>query len=473
MGEFRMRTGTRALLVTFGLSLLICPDLFGQTSGASSEDEDLEAYDAYQKCYMSARVDKDGNHTTNYSGDCKITDGKINTANTVNQAAQAAGVVATQISGQINYNRAASDGKMSSIHGGASKTMKTAAVMQGASGAANAVMAQQLWKRQQVHKQNIEKLKAQLQQYNEKLVALDAKIAAANNDPDSKTALEVQKTAIKTKIKKIHGAISDQQTYMENAKTGKVGSGLQAAMQFSAAAASLTAARGEKNLQERLEQIENQGAGGQLPGWDSLAPPEGSNTPRQALAVTGGNGGTPDQHSVIDDDDAFKEDGGLGEGFGMPVDDKLKQAPPAPGGFQVGRTGGVGGGGGGSVGFGGGSVAPSQGSEGEPGARYAENAKTVGGYEVGGGAPAGGGRGGAGGGAGDSGPDLSGMLAQFLPKEGEEEPSGPGILEYSSGDRALASESPDSLLGRHANLFDRIHQAYQEKQGKGLVGLRK
>ena len=77
--------------------------------------------------------------------------------------------------------------------------------------------------------------------------------------------------------------------------------------------------------------------------------------------------------------------------------------------------------------------------------------------------------GGGGGVAAERGPDLSGLLAQFLPKK-EEEKNGNGILDFG-GNRGLASEGPISLLDRNANIFDRIHETYQDKNRRGRVGL--
>jgi hypothetical protein len=78
------------------------------------------------------------------------------------------------------------------------------------------------------------------------------------------------------------------------------------------------------------------------------------------------------------------------------------------------------------------------------------------------------GGGGGGGGGAEKGPDLSGLLAQFLPKKDEEKP-GNGILDF--GGRNPASDGPISLLDRNANIFDRIHETYQDKNRRGRIGL--
>jgi hypothetical protein len=87
----------------------------------------------------------------------------------------------------------------------------------------------------------------------------------------------------------------------------------------------------------------------------------------------------------------------------------------------------------------------------------------AGNYE-GGGALAGVG-GGGGGGAKD--PDLSGLLAQFLPKKDEDKPTN-GIMDF--GGRGPAGDGPVSLLDKNVNIFERIHQTYQDKNRRGKVG---
>jgi hypothetical protein len=78
--------------------------------------------------------------------------------------------------------------------------------------------------------------------------------------------------------------------------------------------------------------------------------------------------------------------------------------------------------------------------------------------------------GGAAGGGPDKGPDLSGLLAQFLPKK-DEDTAKNGILEYGERGTPSAANDEGSLLGRNINIFERIHQAYQDKQKRRRVGI--
>jgi hypothetical protein len=91
-------------------------------------------------------------------------------------------------------------------------------------------------------------------------------------------------------------------------------------------------------------------------------------------------------------------------------------------------------------------------------------------YETGGfGRMAGGPGGGAGGGGGAIGPDLSAMMEKFLGKKGEDG-RGQGILDFGQGN-ARPGQQPYSLLDRNANIFERIHQTYQDRNRRGVIGL--
>lgn len=67
--------------------------------------------------------------------------------------------------------------------------------------------------------------------------------------------------------------------------------------------------------------------------------------------------------------------------------------------------------------------------------------------------------------------DLAGFLGKFLPKpEEKDERPKDGILSY--GARNIASADSSSLLGREADLFDRIHKRYQIQYQRGQLGKR-
>lgn len=208
-----------------------------------------------------------------------------------------------------------------------------------------------------------------------------------------------------------------------------------------------------------------------------------ANQPAQMITMQGGNG-TPDQNAVTangdqaattSDDSDITEDAptvGLG-GPSNPFAEENLGNTPTPGAFQASKPGGSNMGGGGGVSAGGGS-APPTGDQGEQKAQYVANFEGRDRYESGGTmVKGGGGAKGASAGGGDTGLDFNSLLAQFLPKtEGEGDAAQNGILEYGSGGRGPASavEAP-SYLDKSADIFQRIHQTYQEKQGRGHVGI--
>ncbi len=148
--------------------------------------------------------------------------------------------------------------------------------------------------------------------------------------------------------------------------------------------------------------------------------------------------------------------------YGAPTDPIPQPSPQPVGDFQRNPNGGGGGGGGGAGG--GTSTQPSGNDDdhGGGGSTYAKLATTSDKYSAGGG-----GVGGSGGG-GNAGMDFTGMLSQFLPKPEDQGPKN-GILDF--GARAPAQTAlPSSLLDASANLFERVHEAYQSKNRKGQVG---
>lgn len=137
----------------------------------------------------------------------------------------------------------------------------------------------------------------------------------------------------------------------------------------------------------------------------------------------------------------------------------------AAGEFKTKAGAGPAGGGGSPAGVGGTSPATSQG-EAEAGARYAAMDKNGSRYDGGGGGGYSGG--GGGGGGGGNGPDLSGLLAQFLPKKDEDRLQN-GIMSF--GERGPAGQEGFSVLDKNTNIFERIHETYQEKNKRGHVGI--
>lgn len=184
--------------------------------------------------------------------------------------------------------------------------------------------------------------------------------------------------------------------------------------------------------------------------------------------ITGSGYGGGDAAAATSDEEKTEKDKGLGDGF------NTANAPRGPAGqgpvagvFKFGDGGGDKGGGGGG-GLGGGSTGAATDGSGEAapeGAKLADMAKNAGAFESAGATFGGGGGSGGGGGA----IDLAGMLGQLMPKKDEDEKGGKGsILDYG---KKGEGDGPMSLLDKNANIFERIHQTYQEKNRKGNVGI--
>jgi hypothetical protein len=164
---------------------------------------------------------------------------------------------------------------------------------------------------------------------------------------------------------------------------------------------------------------------------------------------------------------------GLGDPFATDQNTGLGAGIPAPSGTGfVDRPPGAGGPGGGNGGSPNAGAAPQASASNEdPQSKYMDLRNRGGGrYETGGvGRMSGGGGMGGRGGGGGIGPDLSAMMEKFLGKKGEEG-RGQGILDFGQGN-GRAGEQPYSLLDRNANLFERIHQTYQDRSRRGIIGL--
>ncbi len=77
--------------------------------------------------------------------------------------------------------------------------------------------------------------------------------------------------------------------------------------------------------------------------------------------------------------------------------------------------------------------------------------------------------GGGGGGGGSDGPDLSGMIEKLIGAGAEQQAAEkPNLEEFG---RDPASEAPYSFLDKSVNIFQRVHQAYQQKAKAGRVAL--
>lgn len=261
-------------------------------------------------------------------------------------------------------------------------------------------------------------------------------------------------------------AASEQSQIATLAKSQGYGHLMQGAAQMIQGYAGMKAAELNKKSAQALKNMSDNPF--------NFVPPSNTNVPvnpGDALAATGnsispttGSGDTSGADSTTDNSTNGLS---LGDPTGY-QNEPNTLANPGPGApnFKPGDPGG-GPSGGGSGGGGGGSTSTSNGGgEEAPAPRLAES-RGVPAYEGGGAYRGGGGSGGG----GKDGPDLSGLLAQFLPKQGEDPNHKNGILDYGGG-RAPATENEEtSLLDRNINIFERVHQAYQEKQKKRRIGI--
>lgn len=177
----------------------------------------------------------------------------------------------------------------------------------------------------------------------------------------------------------------------------------------------------------------------------------------------GGGGGEEEntnQDAATSTDPTFGGEVVAGNTLGPPgIDtppDPTIDAPPGAG-LQK-PEGGAGGGPLGSTSLGGGSSTQANKGEKEKSAEYAGQSDASSKYARGGGTTKGGGE--------DKGPDLSGLLAQFLPKD-QDEKGAHSILDFGR----QPGNAPISLLDKGVNIFERIHIRYQNEQKNNAVGL--
>lgn len=293
----------------------------------------------------------------------------------------------------------------------------------------------------------------------------DPKLAPAARDKCNKIKKDMQTLARR-------GA-GEQSGVGQEATNAAVLTGIKAAAQLTTGSFAYMSALELEKAAKKMKGIENQNKNAFNFKQDEFEGGADGNAPGYTVGV--GSEGTSSAANAVPDPQADQF-----EGFpdlGTPSDplagdgDSLAQNSPVPTPFTPGadQTGAAGAGG---AGMGGGSGTPpaQEGANAEPSAQYAGMDNRGASYETGGAAGAYGGAGGGGAGAaGAQGPDLSGLLAQFLPKDEDTTPRGRnGILDF--GGRKPATE-PLSLLGSQVNIFNRIHEAYQERTKKGIVGV--
>ncbi len=265
-----------------------------------------------------------------------------------------------------------------------------------------------------------------------------------------------------------HGrtAVGEQTKISKEAKVAGIMSLITAAQQGASATFAIMGADQLEEAANKLKSIEGaSGAPSFVPLGNNAVGPGDVLADRTPTSITGTGEATAVE--ATSEEEIVRPDlGGLGDPMGGPKDASLGKEGPTPGKFTAGGgTNTPGGGGGGGLGGGGSTQAAAAENPADSQAKLADNGRGLG-YESGAGGYSGGG---AGGGGGSKDPDLSGLLAQFLPKKEDSDKRGNGIVDF--GGRSLASDAPISLLDKNANIFERIHDTYQDKHRRGNIGM--
>jgi hypothetical protein len=444
---------------------------------------------------------------------CDGTRTMIDGAKVANQVTQAVGSIGTQVQGASAQNYATTQGTQAAALRAAASTQQFAATAQLVSGAVNALMGTVQITASNGHTKNMKTiggastgLTAQRnanqdtdgkintddgyvkagsgnvagqgaisafkvnEDYNGNMTQVNQALQGTNNPLYNAQLLQRQKDD-KTKQNSVTSTVrdisnvgaSEQKKIASDAMNGGVLSAVTGVAQLGGGALNLIAANNLRKAANELAAAQTSTAPVLTaptfsnPGADSFAPAQ-----QQALS---GAGPVPVASSSADNGTATNTGGGLGTPMNTTPKDGTIPAGATPGTPVADQPGG---GGSGGAGFqAGGNTSPSTaGAEPEAQAKLADQRSSQGASYAGGG----GGGGGNGGGSptNSMGAALADMLAKAL-GQGKEEEKGNGIMDY--GSRGLASDSPVSLLDSNTNIFERVHQTYQDKSKSGHVGL--
>jgi len=390
------------------------------------------------QCATGATIDN-GKYT------CSGTNTWVKASQVIDMTGQIAGQAAVQYSGMRGQMTAMSQGTQSAAYKAAASTARVSGYKDAALGTVNLVMGAKQMQLGAKHGNNAEELSKPSGTVRQNIVK---NLQIDERDENSIRAAGNQ-------------AAGEQKSTSEVAKAQGMITMIKAAQQHASATFALMSAAELDKAANDMNKVENTpvfGGGPEAPkadaaGTDLAAIQNGD-------VITGNGQG---ETAAVSAEEEIKDVAGpLGRPIGMPGKNTIDGAP-APGKFgeKLAQNGPGGGGGGGS---GGGSTSAATGESNDAAPRLADN-KTGTNYESGGTFVGGGGGGGKG---ADGGPDLSGLLAQFLPKK-EDELSKNGIMEF--GSRGPAGEAPLSLLDKNANIFQRIHETYQDKNRQKAVGM--
>jgi hypothetical protein len=252
-------------------------------------------------------------------------------------------------------------------------------------------------------------------------------------------------------------AISEQKKVAAEALNGGMMSLMTGTQQLLAGGIALEGAAQLNQLASQLSNPTNTGTPVTAPGLPAVDGSNGSMNGGGAITGNGlGQSGAADASAATPSPPPD-----LGMGFNPnPVPSGLGGAP-TPGNFNPSANNPSSGGGGGAD-LGGGNTSPASGSNDDPQATMAPtdgNEK----YEDGG-SYLGGGGGAAK--AGEGGMDLSKLLEMFQKKDNADPQNKNGILQFGGQN----GEPPFSILDKNANIFNRIHDTYQDKNRRGFVG---
>ncbi len=293
------------------------------------------------------------------------------------------------------------------------------------------------------------------QEYQQQKQIYDAQVNQRNHEADS------AKRSIASSMQEIgQTALSEQRQASAKAFTGGMMSLMFGSQQLLSGGMSMVNANRLKAAAAALKNTSNNPS-------ISFTPPTntdlsgGSNAALSPNTITG-SGVDPNANTANDQaeipSDAPPD---LGKGFNpLPMNSGVPGGPAA-GKFNEGNPQGGGGGGGPAMGSSSGT-APDKTPNEEAQPKLAPNEKVA--YESGGTFT---GNGGGGKGA-DGGPDLSGLLAKFLPKKEDAESPRNSILQFGK-DAPSDGSGNFPALDRNTNIFERIHQTYQDKNSHGSI----
>jgi len=281
------------------------------------------------------------------------------------------------------------------------------------------------------------------------------------------------KSQVSNQVRRIgSAAASEQATAAQVAMSGGMMSLMTGAQQMMQGGMAIQAGNQLLNSANQLNSLSNMSnAGIVAPTNGNMAAGAVSIAP-QPLAITG-DGTSPNAQASSAATDPTQNNPlpNLGQGIGPNTLPTAVPSGPDPGKISAGGAGEGGGGGGGDAGGGGGGTAAAPNAPEDPQAKMAPSQNTPG-YGSGGGAFMSAGGGGAGKGA-EGGPDLSSLLAKFLPQANDEKDKPQNsILDYGS-QNAAGNTAPDgSILGREGpSLFQRASRTYRDKMNQKMVGI--